>query len=199
MTRTRLRGYLERISDVEFQCVEPSMIDAVSKLELSQILIDLSHVLGLRSSKKEAADNIERYVLNAHFEHSGKRLIYEGIVKRIRERGESQESSSKGLEDQRRFSNYLVKLIFDLRLFLDGNDAPKSAERLLGFLEKEFQEEISANDFDEFDYLNCLKLQQKLLRAFDSDCAFSDRINLLDEFLGKEIQGLPAIERDPVY
>ena len=199
MTRTRLRGYLERISDVEFQCVEQTIIDAVSKLDLSQILIDLSHVLGLRSSKKEAADNIERYVLNAHFEHSGKRGIYEGIVKRIRERSKSKEPSSKCLEDQRRFSNYLVKLIFDLKTFRDGNAASKSAERLLEFLEKEYQEEISANEFYEFDYLNCLKLQQKLLRAFDPNCAFSDRIKLLDEVLGGEIKGLPAIERDPIY
>ena len=63
MTRTRLRGYLERISDVEFQCVEPSIIEAVSKLDLSQLLIDLSHVLGLRSSSKEAADNIEETIV----------------------------------------------------------------------------------------------------------------------------------------
>ena len=187
MTRTRLRAFLERISDAEFQYVETSIIDVLSKLENSQILIDLAHVLDLRSSKKEAADNIERYVLNAHYQNVGKRGVFENIVKRIRERGESEESNSNKLDERQRFSNHLAKLIFDLKMFLDNKDVSKSAQRLVEFLEEEYQEEISGKEFSELDYLNFLELNRRLSTGFLPSSTIPDRVSLLVEALEDEI------------
>ena len=187
MTRTKLRAFLERISDAEFQYVETSIIDVLSKLENSQILIDLAHVLDLRSSKKEAADNIERYVLNAYYQNVGKRGVFENIVKRIRERGESEESNSSELDERQRFSSHLAKLIFDLRMFLDNKDVSKSAQRLVEFLEEEYQEEISGKEFSELDYLNFLEFNRRLSTGFLPSSTIPDRVSLLVEALKDEI------------
>lgn len=194
MTRTKIRGYLERISDLEFQLIEPDIVELISKLPHSQLLIDFAHVLGHRSSSLEAADAIEQHILEAHYQTSGKKGIYLNIVKKIRDRFEEPESE-KEQEAARLFNQQLLKLCAGLRLFLQHSKVSNSAQSLLALFEGKVQQEIES--FDEYDYLNFLHLQRKLLLGFDSEIEVAKDLRSLIDTLQDEIQQLDI--NDPVY